>query len=94
MRSQFESLVELSKSPTTKLTDTLPWIPAHPSVPRPLADEGLDRPRRHVHHWFDAHAKLNPNSIASFSAELKTSVKYGEPYESSEEKATCEFTAG
>ncbi|KAB2573376.1 Hybrid PKS-NRPS synthetase TAS1 [Lasiodiplodia theobromae] len=87
MRSQFESLIELSKSPTTKLTDTLPWIPAHPSVPRLLADESLGRPHRHVHHWFDAHAELNPNKIALFSAELKTSVTYGELYESSEEKS-------
>lgn len=92
MRSQFEPLIELSKSPTTKLTDTLPWIPAHPSVPRSLADESLGRPHCHVHHWFDAHAELNPNKIALFSAELKTSVTYGELYESSEEKSICELT--
>lgn len=87
MKSKMTNLIQLSKSQNTALNEMMPWLPHYPRVPlQPsVADKG--QPLKHIHQWFEAHAKSRPDSIALSSDELGIQMTYGELQQSAEEKA-------
>ncbi|KAG8418963.1 putative Hybrid PKS-NRPS biosynthetic cluster [Metarhizium acridum] len=87
MKAKMVNLIQLSKSQNTALKEMIPWLPSYPRLPlQPsMADKG--RPLKHIHQWFEAHAKSRPDSIALSSDELGLQMTYGELQQSAEEKA-------
>jgi hypothetical protein len=86
MKSMFEQLITQCKVDQIKLDNMLDWLPKHPSLPMSPSIEQAN-PCRHLHHWFDAHVKSNPMSLALYSSELSRALTYGELYASTEQKA-------
>lgn len=86
LRTKFDHFHDASCREGTKLQDLVDWAPKHACLPTyPTANPV--NPCRHVHHLFDAHAETLPDNIALHSAELGSSMTYGQLYVSTEQKA-------